>query len=187
MYVCKRTRCLRTSTHALSSLALTCEKLFSAFKRRRVYAEKCWNVGITRACVCVGVYTRERTPAFDCILRIYSGQRIYARRVRDLPFLLFFFSLSLPPPSNSFPISMDRTRRHNVMFIESLTPNCARIGIYAISIFGPSNFRRYTDNPWKSGNFQNSVGSWRCLRSESYATTFRVQWNLTPIAKYAIV
>lgn len=143
MYV----RTLGVPTHvdpradAFSSLALTCEKLFSAFKRRRVHAEKCWNVGITRACVRVGVCTRERTPAFDCILRIYSDQRIYARRVRDLLFLPFF-SLFSSPSLSLLPFSIFHVRaralafadhhhtfQHDATFIDSLTPNYARTGI----------------------------------------------------------
>jgi len=43
------------------------------------------------ACVRAGTRTR---PAFDCILRIYSGRRVYARRTR-FAFSFFFFSSSL--------------------------------------------------------------------------------------------
>lgn len=46
-----------TRGRALFPRSLACEKLFSAFKRRRVRAEKCWNVGITRAYVRVGVHS----------------------------------------------------------------------------------------------------------------------------------
>ncbi|KAL0121298.1 hypothetical protein PUN28_008752 [Cardiocondyla obscurior] len=53
----------------------------------------------TRASVWAYVDAGTRTrPAFDCILRIYSGRRVYARRARfAYPFFFFppFFFLSL--------------------------------------------------------------------------------------------
>lgn len=61
--------------------------------------ENRWN-GITHVCVWAWVRASTRTrPAFDCILRIYSSRRVYARHARfafsssfSSPFLPFHFS-----------------------------------------------------------------------------------------------
>lgn len=153
---------LRTSTHALAS-SLACEKLFSAFKRRRVRAEKRWNVGITRARMwaCVRAGTRTR-PAFDCILCIYSGRRVYARRARFASFCFLFSPLFL----FSHFLFRARTRWTAVARIPRRDFNVYRLindtrmipvsGIYATSIFGAgrrnpdergANERKMCENP----------------------------------------
>lgn len=78
------------------------KNLFSAFKRRRVRVEKCWNVGMTCAYVWEYLYVRAGTrtrPASYVFIAVET--RVYARRARfafSSYFLLAFspFLLFLP-------------------------------------------------------------------------------------------
>jgi len=109
------------------SLSLACMRktIFGIQAASRVYTleEKRWNVGITRAMrACVRTYIRVRggvtrtRPAFDCILRIYSGGRVYARNACDVPSFSSSFPSFLPffPPADrcrAFRIAIDASRR----------------------------------------------------------------------------
>lgn len=159
---------------ALSSLVLACEKLFSAFKRRRVHAEKCWNVGITRACVCVGVRTHS-TASY-----VFIAANEYTRDAYAI--CLFFPSLSLSPSPSPF-VRFPRARaRAPPRIVHMFTPTRCNVyrlinaklfpypRIYATSIFGTrtAKFSTQSMEIWKLSEQHFR----RCLRSESYATRF---------------
>jgi len=155
------------------------------------------------ACVRAGTRTR---PAFDCILRIYSGRRVYARRTR-FAFSFFFFSsfLFLFSLFSLFPFRTHAARIRTRYRANSTT----RLNVYRLI-----NAEWYTRNllilefmPWggmppfsawtneiplkrgankrKCVKIQNALRDnvdWTCLRGEIYATKFALQWSLSALS-----
>jgi len=157
------------------------------------------------ACVRAGTRTR---PAFDCILRIYSGRRVYARRTRfafsffffPLPFFSFLsFRFSLFARTlHALGRAIARIPRRDLMFIGSLTPNDIFIfrNLLILEFMpwgGMPPFSTWTNEiPLKRGankrkcvKIQNALRDnvdWTCLRGEIYATKFALQWSLSALS-----
>jgi len=143
----------------------------------------------TRAHVGVRVRAGTRTrPAFDCILRIYSGRQVYARRARfafSSFFLSFFFSFLF----SLFAFPFLRARAHALVgplsrqfldtFIDSLKRMISILEFMAFHFWrgqNPHRYARTSENVWKSGCSRINV-NWTCLRYEIYATKFALQWS----------
>lgn len=173
MYIYTQTMCTPTHVDPRARLLSRMRKtIFGIQAASCTRGETLERRNYTPVWACVRTGTRTR-PAFDCILRIYSGRRVYARRARFASFPLFFFffffffPLALYSFLSIFAFPFSRTRRtasacarepkfrHDLLtFIDSLTPNDTRSGIYATSIFGAD--RRNPDERGASENVRKS-------------------------------
>lgn len=104
--------------------------------------------------VCARTCTR---PAFNCILRIYSGRRVYVRNAR------FAFSSFFSPSFTLFSFfshfaHIPRTSVARILTwlnVDSSTPNGTYFGIYATSIFSVNR---------RNLNERTNERDWKCMK-----------------------
>jgi hypothetical protein len=103
MYIYTQTMCTPTHVDPRARLLSRMRKtIFGIQAASCTRGETLERRNYTPVWACVRTGTRTR-PAFDCILRIYSGRRVYARRARFASFPLFsFFFLFFPLALYSF-------------------------------------------------------------------------------------